>query len=268
MWLIGNEAVANADEGDAPPDCCYDSCTCCSCGYGDEEFVVPPGEDAPRMRMMGASEAALDGVRLADDTSDECEMSPAVTDAFVPLGVGISAVDLFADQGQVCRDTASVDGQFVADLIGEPGSTGGVDIPNLQGVTATMDLTGAGSSGDPIRGGDPIDPVTGEYIIKEVDLALPSFGVGVALVRTYRSRVDYLGPMGPGWDHTYNQRLVTLPVVDASGVANSITYPALPIANLTVPEIGAGDGTPEINCGPSVALTTGEATTIRFTDAT
>lgn len=61
------------------------------------------------------------------------------------------------------------------------------------------------------RGGPEEEVVigTGEVVLEETDAALPSReGVGFTLVRTYRSQLDYDGPLGPGWDHSYNQRIV------------------------------------------------------------
>ncbi|MEK6677708.1 MAG: RHS repeat-associated core domain-containing protein [Planctomycetota bacterium] len=58
-----------------------------------------------------------------------------------------------------------------------------------------------------IVGTDPVNPATGEFVYRHADLTFPGFGVPFEFVRTYRSRVDYQGPLGYGWDHSYNQRL-------------------------------------------------------------
>jgi hypothetical protein len=50
---------------------------------------------------------------------------------------------------------------------------------------------------------------TGELVLTETDVSLPQRGgIGFSLVRYYRSHVDYNGPLGPGWDHNCNQRIV------------------------------------------------------------
>ncbi len=59
-------------------------------------------------------------------------------------------------------------------------------------------------------GGDPVDLASGELVIEEKDLSFPGYGVPFELVRTYRSRINYNGPLGTGWDHSYNQRLTPL----------------------------------------------------------
>jgi hypothetical protein len=56
--------------------------------------------------------------------------------------------------------------------------------------------------------GEPVNPATGEFFIDEVDLTFPGFGVTFSHRRTYRSRIDYEGVLGHGWDHGYNQRLL------------------------------------------------------------
>lgn len=59
-------------------------------------------------------------------------------------------------------------------------------------------------------GSDPVSPGTGELVESRTDLRVPGVGMDFELIRTYRSRWDYEGPLGGGWDHSYNQRIVTL----------------------------------------------------------
>lgn len=56
-------------------------------------------------------------------------------------------------------------------------------------------------------GGDPVLG-DGEFIQSSTDLEFPGFGLRYEFKRTYRSRMAYLGPLGHGWDHNYNRRLV------------------------------------------------------------
>ncbi|HID75071.1 MAG TPA: hypothetical protein EYP56_03645, partial [Planctomycetaceae bacterium] len=61
------------------------------------------------------------------------------------------------------------------------------------------------------RGGPDQEVVlgTGELVLEAVDATLPDrAGVGFSLVRYYRSNLDYDGPLGPGWDHNCNQRII------------------------------------------------------------
>ena len=48
----------------------------------------------------------------------------------------------------------------------------------------------------------------GAFIEKETDLRIPGRGFDYEFTRTYRSRIEYNGPLGFGWDHNYNKRLV------------------------------------------------------------
>ncbi len=51
---------------------------------------------------------------------------------------------------------------------------------------------------------------SGEAVEGMTDLRLRSRGLDFAFTRTYRSQVDYNGPLGRGWDHVYNSRLIQL----------------------------------------------------------
>ncbi|HEV8634174.1 MAG TPA: DUF6531 domain-containing protein, partial [Chloroflexota bacterium] len=57
--------------------------------------------------------------------------------------------------------------------------------------------------------GDPVNSYTGAYGYTRTDLALPGPGPSPALVRSYSSADTRVGPLGPGWTHTYNARLTT-----------------------------------------------------------
>lgn len=124
-------------------------------------------------------------------------------------------------------------------------------------------------------GTEPINPANGEFYIEELDLSFPGFGVAYQHLRTYRSRVDYEGPMGYGWDHLHNQRLVytanppvgsPVPAIDVDLVAENPTAP--PAADSSPPELVSSFEEPDPGpCGPELRLTTGHATTITFREA-
>lgn len=51
---------------------------------------------------------------------------------------------------------------------------------------------------------------SGEVILSRTDISAPSRGgVGFQFTRTFRSHVTYAGPMGNGWDHNHNIRLIS-----------------------------------------------------------
>ncbi|MEM7364462.1 MAG: RHS repeat-associated core domain-containing protein [Pseudomonadota bacterium] len=57
-------------------------------------------------------------------------------------------------------------------------------------------------------GGDPVILSTGELVHTEVDLEIPGRGFPFRLTRTYRSQLNVLGPLGYGWDFSYNKCLL------------------------------------------------------------
>ncbi|HVK72266.1 MAG TPA: DUF6531 domain-containing protein, partial [Kofleriaceae bacterium] len=146
----------------------------------------------------------------------------------------------------------------------QPGS--GVPVPRDQGPPRDV-----GADGRPrIAEGaadhtDPVDPITGELVIEHVDLAFPSFGVPFAHQRTYRSRVDYRGPLGPGWDHAYNQRLVEAPPPPRPDGEPVVSRTGLPLGDFGNTGVLSPDpSAPTATCGPVLVLTTGVGTSLRF----
>ncbi len=55
---------------------------------------------------------------------------------------------------------------------------------------------------------DPVDPISGEMVVKEVDIHLPGVGLPFLFKRVYRSRWSYRGVLGWGWSHNFEQRLI------------------------------------------------------------
>lgn len=59
-----------------------------------------------------------------------------------------------------------------------------------------------------VTAADPVSVITGGYIHHEVDLEAPGRGgMGLRMRRSYSSRLDYDGPLGYGWVHTFDQHL-------------------------------------------------------------
>jgi YD repeat-containing protein len=57
-------------------------------------------------------------------------------------------------------------------------------------------------------GGDPIELSRGEFRQNVVDLAIPGRGLPFRFHRAYGSKFAYDGPLGYGWDFSYNARIV------------------------------------------------------------
>ncbi len=56
--------------------------------------------------------------------------------------------------------------------------------------------------------GDPVSVVSGGYYSQDTDIAIAGpGGFDLRLVRSYNSRLDYDGPLGHGWIHTFDQHL-------------------------------------------------------------
>jgi len=51
-------------------------------------------------------------------------------------------------------------------------------------------------------------PYSGEFADSVIDLSLKGIGLNFTLTRTYKSQIDYNGPLGHNWDHIYNKRLI------------------------------------------------------------
>jgi YD repeat-containing protein len=58
------------------------------------------------------------------------------------------------------------------------------------------------------RGADPVLFQRGEFERVSDDLFVRGAGADLLLKRVYRSGADYFGPLGRGWDHSFNLRLI------------------------------------------------------------
>ncbi|HPB56703.1 MAG TPA: DUF6531 domain-containing protein, partial [Candidatus Aminicenantes bacterium] len=72
--------------------------------------------------------------------------------------------------------------------------------------------TGPGLMDTPSQGGVYLH--SGEFYLEETDLSLPGRGFDLLFTRTYESQSLYSGPLGWGWEHSYNRRLQFLPSGD------------------------------------------------------
>jgi RHS repeat-associated protein len=147
-------------------------------------------------------------------------------------------------------------------------TTDGIEIPLDQGAPRSPDEAGSPNDNEEAKeNADPVNPANGELYIEHTDLAFPGFGVRFALERTYRSRIDYTGVLGPAWDFNYNQRLLNVPDsrrrVESTGlVVDYESTGALPHALFGL--LGDPRGAPSAGCGPQVVYMTGHGTTLRF----
>ncbi len=119
------------------------------------------------------------------------------------LATGLSGVLPSADKNS----------EYKADLSAHPAtpavsptSVGGdADGPRDQAPHDPSASDNAGAAGE--TGADPVNFATGEFVLREADLSFPGFGVRYEHRRVYRSRVNFDGPQGQGWDFSYDRRL-------------------------------------------------------------
>ena len=74
-----------------------------------------------------------------------------------------------------------------------------IDLPKSQ-----IALGGKTNSG---YSADPVNTATGNYIFSKVDLKLPGPGISFVFERNYNAQDGTNGPLGFGWNHTYNTQI-------------------------------------------------------------
>jgi RHS repeat-associated protein len=57
------------------------------------------------------------------------------------------------------------------------------------------------------RQSDPVNSGTGAFTHAELDVSLPAIGVPIMLARSYNSNDPAVGPLGAGWNHSYDDSL-------------------------------------------------------------
>jgi YD repeat-containing protein len=56
-------------------------------------------------------------------------------------------------------------------------------------------------------GADPVQTFSGAFLYHHTDVSIPGRGPAIGFTRSYNSADTRVGPMGPGWTHSYNARL-------------------------------------------------------------
>ena len=130
----------------------------------------------------------------------------------------------------------------VGDIVMEPGAIVPLPPPNNIVVGEFTVLIGMGGAAAPGGGpcpqsvvntcGDPVDVVTGEVIIDQLDFVFPGY-FPLAFTRMYRSKSSYVGPLGLGWSHAFDQAIIEN---DKNLFLRSSTGQMIPL-----PSVGIGD---------------------------
>ncbi len=136
----------------------------------------------------------------------------------VELGADLARAFLADPNKHVNREFCEIKGASLAPE--PPPFDRSAQAPRSQGPARTPGAVDAAGTNGVTTNSDPVNPANGELVIAETDLQFPGFGVPFRHTRTYRSRVDYDGPLGHGWDHGLNRRLIS----EADGSCAGVTY--------------------------------------------
>ena len=125
---------------------------------------------------------------------------------FTPIPGVISAnlrADPLNNSGVPCAVSRNASG---IGQISDPCDTCCVEQKSKYGIPDVMSVWGSGAA---------VNPATGELIVSEVDLEIPSRGFNWRFERRFRSGITYDGPLGRSWDTDLGRRLVevTAPLV-------------------------------------------------------
>src|SRR5207247_1844886 len=77
-------------------------------------------------------------------------------------------------------------------------------------------------------GGEPVDLVTGRFVVNKTDLVLPG-RIPIAIQRTYRSENSIASALGIGWNlDLYETRIISAGSTLSLVMPNQATYPLTP----------------------------------------
>ncbi len=85
-------------------------------------------------------------------------------------------------------------------------------------------LRGAGGSQNGKTAGDPVVLFSGQLALDVTDLEVPGRGLHFRFSRAYRHRTAYRGPLGYGWDHTWNLWLREVNETEPGGRNVNVVY--------------------------------------------
>lgn len=114
----------------------------------------------------------------------------------VPVADWVNGANYQQTSGTVCGGGGTYDNQVASPLMGDSGNGGGSPAVGAPGV----------SNMNPVTSAEPIDMVSGDYILNQADITIGSFSFPYALwfSRSYNSSSRYQdGPLGLGWKHNF-----------------------------------------------------------------
>lgn len=169
-----------------------------------------------------------------------------------------------AEFGSQWLDEAAVEPE-IAPNVGAASRSGNVKAPTIQGevappVDGSVERTPADDFGSIEADTDPVALRKGEFVLHETDQEFTGAEPQLRLIRSYRSRVNFQGSLGPGWDHNLNARIFTnssgsgceKEVVVSVGDLNPIPMrPSAPDSNTYEGELGASSVRLKLQTDPS-----------------
>ena len=171
--------------------------------WGDPVGDALTGQDSNEPKQ-GAKE---DGDGSDSSGSETGGYGPKVDNA--PNSDGVNAG--IPGEGSEYSDPRQVEGK----IDGDDGSRSGGSNQTSDNSILSNDSPSRGAqlrteNNDPTTTGgtDPVMLHNGEVLHVERDLKIPGRGMDYEFVRTYRSRIEYDGPVGYNWDHNFNKRLI------------------------------------------------------------
>ncbi|WP_081070579.1 RHS repeat-associated core domain-containing protein [Burkholderia stagnalis] len=112
--------------------------------------------------------------------------------------------------------TSSADLMYsVDDLISKVVPPVGVPVPQGDALQTTLPGTRGAADRGVVAGTEPVIG-NGEFVLDETDLSFAGYGLPFQFTRHYRSGVTFRTPLGAGWSHSFQQRIVVGNSTDTS----------------------------------------------------
>lgn len=180
-------------------------------GFSASEFELDYGLLQPFVFLRSPGVVWIAGGRGVDGESEEVHALDTTTGQQ-------GLVSTTGTRGRTVGSTTTrrKPGESLEPLTTMPRERGPVTRPRYTPTGTTPDDEEVDEDEDPVAPssgaidtGDPVHLNSGEFFIAETDYFLPGRGgMDLSFVRTYRSRISYLGSLGHNWDHNYNERML------------------------------------------------------------
>ncbi len=136
---------------------------------------------------------------------------------------------------KVADGKVTADGKYIRSLPGQGIVKGGWHAPGIPTTNnSNTNIDGGGFWGNALNllksgwdafVGDPVSMASGAFVYTETDLEIPGRGINFKFTRQYSNKYFYYGPLGYGWDHSYNLRLVRTARDTVTFFDGKSTYP-------------------------------------------